>query len=201
MMRNIWMNDPSYRNWNRWLLRGVLVYVPLSFLTPLLMYQFRDNNRLIVIDGRNSYHVTKYASQEQLVRLYEYMARLGTDALLMRNPAGLDRPELFDEMYVGQARQKALDLLKAEAENFGKQELHQKAEILGIQVLEADSRTSFLKISGQLLRNSGRNLNASAEILQFELSMNLVVNYDLGKNAVYPFVVSDINFNQQSIRK
>lgn len=195
------MNDPSYRNWNRWLLRGVLVYVPLSFLTPLLMYQFRDNNRLIVIDGRNSYHVTKYASQEQLVRLYEYIARLGTDALLMRNPAGLDRPELFDEMYVGQARQKALDLLKAEAENFGKQELHQKAEILGIQVLEADSRTSFLKISGQLLRNSGRNLNASAEILQFELSMNLVVNYDLGKNAVYPFVVSDINFNQQSIRK
>lgn len=195
------MNDPSYRNWNRWLLRGVLVYVPLSFLTPLLMYQFRDNNRLIVIDGRNSYHVTKYASQEQLVRLYEYMARLGTDALLMRNPAGLDRPELFDEMYVGQARQKALDLLKAEAENFGKQELHQKAEILGIQVLEADSRTSFLKISGQLLRNSGRNLNASAEILQFELSMNLVVNYDLGKNAVYPFVVSDINFNQQLIRK
>ena len=195
------MNDPSYRNWNRWLLRGVLVYVPLSFLTPLLMYQFRDNNRLIVIDGRNSYHVTKYASQEQLVRLYEYMARLGTDALLMRNPAGLDRPELFDEMYVGQARQKALDLLKAEAENFGKQELHQKAEILGIQVLEADSRTSFLKISGQLLRNSGRNLNASAEILQFALSMNLVVNYDLGKNAVYTFVVSDINFNQQSIRK
>ena len=176
------MNDPSYRNWNRWLLRGVLVYVPLSFLTQLLMYQFRDNNRLIVIDGRNSYHVTKYASQEQLVRLYEYMARLGTDALLMRNPAGLD-------------------LLKAEAENFGKLELHQKAEILGIQVLEADSRTSFLKISGQLLRNSGRNLNASAEILQFELSMNLVVNYDLGKNAVYPFVVSDINFNQQSIRK
>ena len=195
------MNDPSYRNWNRWLVRGMLVYVPLSFLAPLLMYQFRDNNRLIVIDGRNSYHVTKYASQEQLVRLYEYMARLGTDALLMRNPAGLDRPELFDEMYVGQARQKALDLLKAEAENFGKQELHQKAEILGIQVLEADSRTSFLKISGQLLRNSGRNLTASAEILQFELSMNLVVNYDLGKNAVYPFVVSDINFNQQSIRK
>ena len=195
------MNDPSYRNWNRWLVRGVLVYVPLSFLTPILMYQFRDNNRLIVIDGRNTYHITKYASQEQLVQLYEYMARLGTAALLMRNPTGLDRPELFDEMYVGQARQKALDLLKAEAENFGKLELHQKAEILGIQVLEADSRTSFLKISGQLLRNSGRNLNASVEILQFELSMNLVVNYDLGKNAVYPFVVSDINFNQQSIRK
>ena len=78
------MNDHSYRNMNQWMFRGMLVYVLLSFLTPILMYQFRDNNRLIVIDGRNTYHITKYASQEQLVQLYEYTARLATDAFLMR---------------------------------------------------------------------------------------------------------------------
>ena len=94
------MNDHSYHNMNQWMFRGMLVYVLLSFLTPILMYQFRDNNRLIVIDGRNTYHITKYASQEQLVQLYEYTARLATDAFLMRNPNGLDRAELFDEMYI-----------------------------------------------------------------------------------------------------
>ena len=52
------MNDHSYRNMNQWMFRGMLVYVLLSFLTPILMYQFRDNNRLIVIDGRNTYHIT-----------------------------------------------------------------------------------------------------------------------------------------------
>ena len=94
------MNDHSYRNMNQWMFRGMLVYVLLSFLTPILMYQFRDNNRLIVIDGRNTYHITKYASQEQLVQLYEYTARLATDAFLMRNPNGLDRAELFDEQHL-----------------------------------------------------------------------------------------------------
>mgnify|MGYP000003818693 CR=1 FL=1 len=195
------MNDHSYRNMNQWMFRGMLVYVLLSFLTPILMYQFRDNNRLIVIDGRNTYHITKYASQEQLVQLYEYTARLATDAFLMRNPNGLDRAELFDEMYMGRARQTALDLFKQEGEIFSKREIHQKVEILGIKVLEADSRTSFLLISGQLIRSCGRDFDSPAEVLRFEMSMNLTVNYDLGKNAVYPFVVSDINMKQEAIRK
>lgn len=194
------MNDHSYRHMNQWMFRGMLVYVLLSFLTPILMYQFRDNNRLIVIDGRNTYHITKYASQEQLVQLYEYTARLATDAFLMRNPNGLDRAELFDEMYIDRARQTALDLIKQEGDIFNRQDVHQKVEILGIKVLEADSRTSFLKISGQLIR-SRRDADTPVEVLRFEMSMNLSVNYDLAKNAVFPFVVSDINYQQETIRK
>ncbi|MDD5599882.1 MAG: hypothetical protein PHV82_18205, partial [Victivallaceae bacterium] len=98
------MKNPSYRNKNR-LLSGLLIlYLPLSFLAPVLMYHLRDNNRLIVIDGRNSYHITEYADKERLTRLYEYTARMATDALWMRNPNGLDRPALFDEMYAGKAR-------------------------------------------------------------------------------------------------
>ena len=72
--------------------------------------------------------------------------------------------------------------------------------LLGIKVLEADSRTSFLKISGQLIR-SRRDADTPVEVLRFEMSMNLSVNYDLAKNAVFPFVVSDINYQQETIRK
>jgi len=43
----------------------VLLYIPLSFLTPLLMYQLRDNNRMIVMDRENSYFISKYTSDEQ----------------------------------------------------------------------------------------------------------------------------------------
>ena len=194
------MNDHSYHNMNQWMFRGMLVYVLLSFLTPILRYQFRDNHSLIVIYVRNTYHITKYASQEQLVQLYEYTARLATDAFLMRNPNGLDRAELFDEMYIVRARQTELDLIKQEGNIFNRQDVHQKVEILGIKVLEADSRTSFLKISGQLIR-SRRDADTPVEVLRFEMSMNLSVNYDLAKNAVFPFVVSDINYQQETIRK
>ncbi len=192
------MNNPSYRNKNR-LLSGLLIlYLPLSFLSPLLMYHLRDNNRLIVIDGRNSYHISKYAGRERLIQLYEYTAKLATDALWMRNPNGLDRPALFDEMYVGKARDKALDILKDDMADFGSRDIHQKVEILRIKVLEADSRKSFVEIEGQLLRSSLVGGRRESSVVKFKLSMSLSVNFDLGKNALYPFIVSDFTYKKQN---
>lgn len=190
------MINHSYRAKNHFLSRLLIVYIPLSLLTPVLMYQLRDNNRLIVMDGRNSYHITEYTDQEQLVALYEYTGRLACDALLMRNPNGLDRPRLFDEMFVGKAREKALDLLKADMTLFFSHEIHQKVEILQIKVLEADRRTSFVKISGQLVRSYRKDGIAGTHAVKFEMALNLTVNYDLGKNAVYPFLVNGLTYNE-----
>lgn len=191
------MIDLSRHGKIRLLTAALILYLPLSFLTPVVMYQLRDNNRLIVIDGRNSYHITEYADQERLIMLYEYTARLATDALFMRNPNGLDRPELFDEMYTGQARNKALDLLKAEFSVFGTRDIHQKVEILRIKVLEADSKKSFVEIEGQLLRSVHAEGKRESSVVKFSATMGLNVNFDLDKNALYPFIVSDFTYNEQ----
>ncbi len=180
----------------RLLIIAVLFYIPLSFLTLILMYQLRDNNRLIVIDGRNSYHITEYADNERLVRLYEYTARLAMDALLMRNPNGLDRADLFDEMYSGDARNKALDMLKTDMEKFGRQDMHQKVEILRIKVLEADSKKSFVEIEGQLLRFYSVGGKRESSVVKFGSTVSLNTNFDLGKNALYPFIVSDFTYTE-----
>ena len=160
------------------------------------MYQLRDNNRLIVIDGRNSYHITEYADNERLVRLYEYTARLAMDALFMRNPNGLDRADLFDEMYSGDARNKALDMLKADMEKFGRQDMHQKVEILRIKVLEADSKKSFVEIEGQLLRFYSVGGKRESSVVKFGSTVSLNTNLDLGKNALYPFIGSDFTYTE-----
>lgn len=191
------MIDLSRHGKIRLLTAALILYLPFSFLTPVVMYQLRDNNRLIVIDGRNSYHITEYADQERLIMLYEYTARLATDALFMRNPNGLDRPELFDEMYTGQARNKALDLLKAEFSVFGTRDIHQKVEILRIKVLEADSKKSFVEIEGQLLRSVHAEGKRESSVVKFSATMSLNVNFDLDKNALYPFIVSDFTYNEQ----
>ena len=184
-------------NKNRWLLNALIAYMVLSFITPVVMYQLRDNNRLIVIDGSNSFHVSEYASREQLTRLYEYTARQATDALFMRNPNGLDRPDLFHEMYAGPARNKALDLLKKDVRQFGSRDIHQKVEVLHIKVMEADSRKSFVKIEGQLLRSSQTDGQRDSSVVRFEVAMSMNVNYDLGKNALYPFLVTDFTYQEQ----
>lgn len=190
------MSNITMKSKIKMLVIAVLFYIPLSFLTPILMYQLRDNNRLIVIDGRNSYHITEYADNERLVRLYEYTARLAMDALFMRNPNGLDRADLFDEMYSGDARNKALDMLKADMEKFGRQDMHQKVEILRIKVLEADSKKSFVEIEGQLLRFYSVGGKRESSVVKFGSTVSLNTNFDLGKNALYPFIVSDFTYTE-----
>lgn len=192
------MSNISYK-WKNFLLTvGFVFYMLFSLLIPLIMYQLRDNNRLILMDGSNSYHITEYADKEKLLGLYEYTARLATDALWMRNPNGLDRPTLFDEMYTGVARNKALDILKADVTAFGARDVHQKVEILRIKVLEADSRKSFVEIEGQLLRSSLGDGRRESSVVKFSVTMSLSVNFDLGKNALYPFIVSDFTYKEQA---
>ena len=40
----------TYRKIGDLLNKLVIAYIPLSFLLPLMMYELRDNNRLILMD-------------------------------------------------------------------------------------------------------------------------------------------------------
>ena len=100
-------------------------------------------------------------------------------------------------MYTGVARNKALDLLKQDVIQFGTRDIHQKVEVLRTKVLEADSRKSFVEIEGQLLRSSQIEGKRESAVVKFALTMSLSVNYDLGKNALYPFIVADFSYKEQ----
>ena len=187
----------TYKNWHEVLKCAFILYVPLSFLTPLLMYQWRDNNRLIVMDQANSYHITEYSSEEALKKLYEYQIKQAVYAFLMRNPQGFDNPELLNAMFVGFARQEAQKQFESEAAQFKQYKMHQKPEILNIRILRADRRRSFARINGQLIRyyitqeNMPRTFSAD-----FELNVELAANNNMATNSRYPFVVSNLKYTQ-----
>ena len=192
----------TYKNWHEVLKCAFILYVPLSFLTPLLMYQWRDNNRLIVMDQANSYHITEYSSEESLKKLYEYQIKQAVLAFLMRNPQGFDNPELLNAMFVGTARQEAQKQFETEAAQFKRYKIHQKPEILNIRVLRADRKRSFARINGQLIRyyitqeNLPRTFSAD-----FELNVELAANNNMATNNRYPFVISNLKYTQHEYKE
>ncbi len=187
----------TYKVIHEILKKAFVIYVPLSLLTPLLMYQWRDNNRLILMDRANSYHITEYTSDQQLRQLYEYQVKQAVFAFLMRNPNGFDNRELLDAMFVGMAKQEAQKQFAAEAAQFKQYKMHQKPEVLNIRILRADRRRSFARVSGQLIRyyvtpyNEQRTFTA-----EFELNLELQVNYDIAGGSRYPFVITNMKYSQ-----
>ena len=87
-------------------------------------------------------------------------------------------------------------MLKADMEKFGRQDMHQKVEILRIKVLEADSKKSFVEIEGQLLRFYSVGGKRESSVVKFGSTVSLNTNFDLGKNALYPFIVSDFTYTE-----
>ena len=187
----------TYRGIHEILKKAFVIYVPLSLLTPLLMYQWRDNNRLILMDRANSYHITEYTSDQQLRQLYEYQIKQAVFAFLMRNPNGCDNRELLDAIFVGTAGQEAQKQFASEAAQFKQYKMHQKPEVLNIRILRADRRRSFARVSGQLIRYYVTPHNEQRTFtLEFELNLELQVNYDTANGSRYPFVITNMKYSQ-----
>ena len=168
----------TYKDIHEILKKAFVIYVPLSLLTPVLMYQWRDNNRLILMDRANSYHITEYTGEQQLRQLYEYQVKQAVFAFLMRNPNGFDSRELLDAMFVDK--------------------MHQKPEVLNIRILRADRRRSFARVNGQLIRYYVTpNHEQRTFTLEFELNLELQVNFDTASGGRYPFVVTNMQYSQQ----
>ena len=183
----------TYKDIHEILKKAFVIYVPLSLLTPVLMYQWRDNNRLILMDRANSYHITEYTGEQQLRQLYEYQVKQAVFAFLMRNPNGFDSRELLDAMFVGAAKQEA-----SEAEQFKQYKMHQKPEVLNIRILRADRRRSFARVNGQLIRYYvTQNHEQRTFTLEFELNLELQANFDTASGGRYPFVVTNLEYSQQ----
>lgn len=193
----------SYREKNMLLKYGIYAYIPLSFLAPLMMYQMRDNNRLIVMDAKNTYHISEYTSdKDRLVRMYKRVGRTAVESFLMRGPFGMDNAELFEDMFDkdGEARKTVLKLVSDEAGQFKKFDIHQKCEVMDIKVIEADSKKSFVEVNGQLIRSYIKNGEKNTYTVEFTAKMDMLVNFDMGRNAIYPFIVSKLEYVQKEVR-
>lgn len=179
----------------------VLLYIPVSFLTPMLMWQLRDNNRMIVMDRENTYFVSKYSSDEQLRREYEFQIRQAVTAFLSRNPNGLDDAGFVSDIFTGDASKIVSEQLDMEKAQFETYSLHQKPEILEIKILRADRIRSYSTVRGQLFRYYENASGQLAYTVSFELSLEMQVNMNTATNGRYPFVVTNMKYTQQAIKE
>ena len=186
----------TYKNYYTLLGKGFLLYLPLSLLYPLYMYYERDQSKLILLDSQSSYHVTEYANEEKLKQLYCYQIEQATLAFLMRNPNGFDQPSLVKEIFIKDALKSVYQELDKEAELFKSFKMHQKVEIQNIRILRANRKKSYAKVTGQLFRfyTSINNTNKQALVLNFELNIEMEVNYNLATESKYPFNITKLTY-------
>lgn len=162
----------------------------LAALQPFLIIRaYRTQERVVLLDGSGTFHVSPLLSFEDAAKLHEQHALLAALALLQRNPAGFDHPELLEKLFLPEALQRARQDWAREAEEFAGKQLHQKVEVHRLTVLETREQVVLVAAEGQLLRTGLVGQQGFNEAPAFTARFTFARNPNLAANGRFPLAV------------
>ena len=159
-----------------------------------LINKFKQRERVVIIDPASTYYISPLLDFQEAKEFHAQQSTLAATAFLERNPNGFDSPELLKQMFLKYACDKALRQLSIEAGEFKSKQLHQKAEIAKIDILETREDFVMTQVTGQLIRTGIFEEKAFSEAVPFKLAFKMRRNPDMAKNGRFPTAVSDFKY-------
>lgn len=167
-----------------------LVATGYAVIAPYLVIRaHRTRERVVILDGAGTYHLSPLLGFEEAGRLHETHALLACLALWSRNPAGPDHPELLEKLFLPEALQQARTETGRTAEEFAAKAMHQKPEVLKLTVLETREDLVLVQVEGQLVRTGLLQGRPFTEAPAFTAQFTFARNPNLAANGRYPLAV------------
>jgi len=159
-----------------------------------LIGQFKERERVVIIDPAQTYYVSPLLQFQEAKDLHVQQATLATIALLERSPKDFDHADLLKQMFLKSALQKAQDQRTREAVEFRSKQLHQKPEISRVDILATRENEVLATITGQVIRSGIFQEKVFIEAFNFKLSLRLIRNPNMAVNGRFPTAVGDFKY-------
>lgn len=173
-----------------WFLVAVSAWVWSVWDRHRLVAQLTQKREVVLIDSLGTYYVSPVVDIQNAKDLHAMQTKLACKALFERNPAGLDNPELFKQLFLreaAQVAQAAMDKTKAE---FEAKSLHQKVEIGLPEILSTRDSAFYSAVDVQLIRVGSYQGAPITEVMRYRVKFKFLVNPDLTRNGRFPTAVA-----------
>jgi len=189
-----------------WMVLAILA-TGFAVAAPYLTIQaMKQQEKVVILDPGGTLIYAPLLGFEDAGNLHAYHVRLACLALLQRNPIGPDLPDLMKRLYLEEpARKKAAAIYKTQNPEFKEKQIHQKAEVTKIDILDTrkisdGSGKSFEAVSvraeGNLVRTGTVNKLEFREPVKFQTEFLFIRNPDLLGNGRLPLVVQDFKYSE-----
>ncbi len=158
----------------------------------------KDPEWVAIVDGEGTVIRTRLIGFKSANRLHERMARLATFTFLNRGVLEVDDPELLGVLFLKDALGEATRQIESEKQEREAKQLHQKAEIGSVSILEARNDRVLVHVEGQILRVGFFHGNRFSETLTFRLSLTFQRNPDMSRNERFPLAVSQFTYESSA---
>lgn len=177
-----------------WFFVAVAVSVLAAFDRHQIINQFKQRERVVIIDPAQTYYVRPLLQFSEAKDLHAQQAELATVSFLQRNPKDFDHPELLRQMFLKSALGKAQDHRTREAVEFRAKQLHQKPEIGKIDILNTREDEVLVAVYGQVIRTGIFQEKVFNEAFNFKLSLRFIRNPNMAANGRFPTAVGDFKY-------
>jgi hypothetical protein len=173
-----------------------LLTLTLSLAERLLAARTRYGE-VIILDPAGSVLHARLLPFRDAHALHVQQATLATHAFLNRTPLDFDHPELLQLMFLEEALTRAKAQFAEEGTERAAKQLHQKAEIARLDVLETRAQVLVVLVTGQLVRSGSFQGQTFAESLPFSLRLRLRRNPNLAFNGRFPLAVERFTYDTE----
>ncbi|SRR5258706_1330920 len=177
-----------------WFFAAVAVLILSAFDRLHLVSQFKQRERVVIIDPSGTYYLSPLLQFQEARDLHAQQAELAALAFLERNPKGFDNPDLLKQMFLKSAHEKAREQRAREEAEFKSKQLHQKVEIGKIEILNTRENEVLTAVSGQVIRSGIFQEKAFAEAYAFKLRLRMLRNPNMAVNGRFPTAVGDFKY-------
>jgi hypothetical protein len=177
-----------------WFFVAVTVTVLAALDRYHLIGQFKQRERVVIIDPSQTYYISPLLQFQEAKDLHVQQAELAAVTFLERNPKDFDHPDLLRQMFLKPALQKAQDHRTRETVEFRSKQLHQKPEIARIDILATRENEVLATVSGQVIRTGIFQEKTFTEAFTFKLSLRLIRNPNMAANGRFPTAVADFKY-------
>ncbi|PWU10196.1 MAG: hypothetical protein C5B47_02535 [Verrucomicrobia bacterium] len=182
----------------------LLAAIASPYFTVIAMKQ---QEKVVVIDPSGTIVYSPLLAFSEAGELCAYQAKLACMALLQRNPAGPDNPDLLQKLYVKEARVQTEELIKSQSQYFTDKQIHQKVELSNIDVLatrklkaKGGSYDSWIvRARGNLIRLGTFEGLPIEEPHTFSLDIEFIRNPDIAGNGLFPLLVTNIAYEEKAL--
>jgi hypothetical protein len=149
--------------------------------------------KVLVVNSDGSILYSEAVPIEIAEKLHKKCARDAAEALLMRNPKGLDNFDLFEAMYRGEAKEEALKEISLNRSSYAEKKIHQKLEISDTEYSKRDDGIITITFIGQVILNGVTKSQHTSKPFQYakpyELILDLARNPSVGSDLYTPYVI------------
>ena len=177
-----------------WFLVAILVLIGAALDRYHLIATLKQQEHVVIIDPAGTFYVSPLLKFERANELHAQQSTLATIAFLERNPKDFDHPELLRQMFLKAAMEKAQAQRSAEDSEFKAKQLHQKAEVAKIDLLETRADAVLTQVTGQLIRSGVFQEKAFSEAVPFTLKLKMRRNPNMVENGRFPTAIQDFKY-------